>query len=92
MEYEKEHYPDRHAMELSAPSDTRWLCQHQVVRTVSLTLPALLKALDFFAIAGERNRAPIARGLLAELHSNIVVYLDIMKVILGLCAGITEAL
>ena len=55
-------------------------------------LPALLGTLDFFAEAGGSNRIPIARILLTQLHSNFVVHLEIMKVILGLCAGIIEAL
>ena len=62
------------------------------MRTVSLALPALLEALDFFIEAGESNRALIARSLLAQLTSNFVVHLEIMKVILGQCTGITEAL
>ena len=56
------------------------------------SLPALLETLDFFVEAEESNRAPIARSLLAQLTSNFVVHLEIMKVILGQCAGITEAL
>ena len=46
----------------------------------------------FFAEVGENNWAPIARNLLVQLHCDFVVHLEIMKAILGLCAGITEAL
>ena len=39
-----------------------------------------------------KQSAPIARSLLTQLTSNFVVHLEMMKVILGQCAGITEAL
>ena len=53
-------------------------------------MAALLEALDFFAEAGGNNWAPIARSLLAQMHSNFVVRLEIMNVILGLCAALLK--
>ena len=43
---QKEHYPYRQPLELPSISDTRWVCQHRICKTVCMTLPAIIESLD----------------------------------------------
>ena len=77
-------YNDSRVWEIPSLSDTRWICRHDAVLSVTRTFLAIGTTIDHFADEGG-DRGNNARALQFQVNSCFIVQLCIMKFILKIC-------